>query len=284
MEQAIATGLTQGAAYALIAIGIALVYSVSRVINLSHGVFVVGGILGANSLAAPLGLVGGIVVSVLTCALVAGLIEVVAVRRVTEAPPLSGLLLTVGLAFALQGVLRFVWGPDEISNPPLTEGTSVSVLGASVAPQAFWIVGSAVVITVTLDLGLRRTRLGKTLLACAENPTGARICGVPVPRLRTATFAFAGALGAVAGILLGPLTFVTYESPIPLVLRGLIAAALGGMASVRGAALGGLFLGLAESFAVTYVSSQMKTPITFAVLLLVLIIRPDGFVRRRTSV
>lgn len=282
MEQAVATGLTQGAAYALIAIGIALVFSVSRVLNLTHGAFVVGGIMAADAFSDTLGLVGGIVAALLLAGAVAGVVEVVAIRRVTEAPPMSGLLLTIGLAFAFSGLLRIVWGADEISNPPLSAGSSIEVLGASLAPQAFWVIGVAVVMTILLELCLARTFLGRTLVACAQSPEGARLCGVPVRRLRAGTFAFAGALGALAGVLLGPLTFVTYESPISMVLRGLIAAALGGMSSVRGAALGGLFLGLAESFAVTYLSSQMKTPITFGLLLVVLTILPHGFARKRS--
>lgn len=279
MEQAIVSGLTQGAAYALVATGLALVYSVSRTINLAHGAFVVLGVMAVQTLTAPLGLVGAILVAVVLGGLVACIVEMLAVRHVSDAPPLSGLLLTLGLAFAFQGLLRIIWGPDEFSNEPLTSSRPVDVLGATIPVQAFWLVGITLAVAIALELLVARTFLGRTLVACAQDPQGARLCGIPVSKVRAGTFALAGGLGVLAGILLGPLTFVTYESAINFALLGLIAAALGGMGSVRGAVLGGLFLGLAESFAVTYVSSQMKTPITFAVLLLLLAVRPRGFVR-----
>lgn len=279
MEQAIVSGLTQGAAYALVATGLALVYSVSRTINLAHGAFVVLGVMAVQTLTGPLGLVAAALVAVLLGGVVACAMEMLAVRHVSDAPPLSGLLLTLGLAFGFQGLLRIIWGPDEFSNEPLTSSRPVDVLGATIPVQAFWLVGIALAVAIALELLVARTFLGRTLVACAQDPQGARLCGIPVSKVRAGTFALAGGLGVLAGILLGPLTFVTYESAINFALLGLIAAALGGMGSVRGAVLGGLFLGLAESFAVTYVSSQMKTPITFAVLLLLLAVRPRGFVR-----
>jgi branched-chain amino acid transport system permease protein len=283
MEQAIVSGLTQGAAYALVAVGLALVYSVSRTINLAHGAFVVLGIMLVQALAGPLGLVGAIVVALLLGAAAAAGMEVLAVRRVADAPPLSGLLLTLGLAFAFQGLLRVVFGPDEFSSEPFTASRSVDVLGATIPAQAFWLIGVAVVVSIGLELIVARTFIGRTLVACAQDPAGARLCGIPVARVRAGTYALAGALGVLAGVLLGPLTFVTYESAISFALLGLIAAALGGLGSLRGAVLGGVFLGLAESLAVTYVSSQMKTPITFAVLLVLLTLRPRGFVRGVTA-
>lgn len=279
MEQAIVSGLTQGAAYALVATGLALVYSVSRTINLAHGAFVVLGVLVVQTLTAPLGMVGAVLVAVVLAGVVASAMEVLAVRRVTDAPPVSGLLLTLGLAFAFQGLLRIVWGPDEFSNEPLTSSRPVDVLGATIPAQAFWLVGITLGIAIGLELLVARTFLGRTLVACAQDPRGARLCGIPVSKVRAGTYALSGVLGVLAGILLGPLTFVTYDAAISFALLGLIAAALGGMGSIRGAVLGGLFLGLAESLAVTYVSSQMKTPIAFAVLLVLLAVRPRGFVR-----
>jgi branched-chain amino acid transport system permease protein len=283
MQQAIVSGLTQGAAYALVAVGLALVYSVSRTINLAHGAFVVLGIMLVQALVGPVGLVGAIVVALVLGAAAAAGMEVLAVRRVADAPPLSGLLLTLGLAFAFQGLLRVVFGPDEFSSEPFTASRSVDVLGATIPAQAFWLIGVAVVVSIGLELIVARTFIGRTLVACAQDPAGARLCGIPVARVRAGTYALAGALGVLAGVLLGPLTFVTYESAISFALLGLIAAALGGLGSLRGAVLGGVFLGLAESLAVTYVSSQMKTPITFAVLLVLLTLRPRGFVRGVTA-
>jgi branched-chain amino acid transport system permease protein len=283
MEQAIVSGLTQGAAYALVAVGLALVYSVSRTINLAHGAFVVLGIMLVQVLAGPLGLVGAIVVALALGGAAAVGMEVLAVRRVADAPPLSGLLLTLGLAFAFQGLLRVVFGPDEFSSEPFTSSRSADILGATIPAQAFWLIGVAAAVSIALELIVARTFIGRTLVACAQDPGGARLCGIPVARVRAGTYALAGALGVLAGVLLGPLTFVTYESAISFALLGLIAAALGGLGSLRGAVLGGVFLGLAESLAVTYVSSQMKTPITFAVLLALLTLRPRGFVRGVTA-
>lgn len=279
MTQALAAGLSEGAVYSLIAIGLVLAYSVSGTINLAHGEYFVLAILVAGSLAPTLGLIPAMVVAVLAVAALGAAIYLLILRRVAHTSPTSRLLLTLGIAFALAGLMRLGWGPDERTLAPLVESRSTQLFGAFINPQSFWMWAALALSLVGIALVLRRSFVGRTVVACSENPLGARLCGVSVSTISMATFAAAAALTAVGGVLYGPLTFVTYESGVPFVLRGLIAGALGGLRSIRAAVVGGLFLGLTESLTVTYLSSQLKTPIAFGILLGLLAVRPSGFAK-----
>lgn len=279
MTQALAAGLSEGAVYSLVAVGLVLSYSVSGTINLAHGEYVVLSILLTGSLAPSIGLLPAALVAILAIAALGAATERFLLRRAGSSSPTSRLLLTLGLAFALAGLMRLGWGPDERTVDPLVSSSSVEVIGAFINPQSFWLWGVLILAVAGITTVLRRSFAGRTVVACAENPLGARLCGVSVNTISVMTFAAAAALAALAGVLYGPLTFVTYESGVPFVLRGLIAGALGGLRSIPAAVLGGLFLGLSESLSVTYLSSQLKTPIAFGILLGLLALRPSGFTR-----
>ena len=186
------------------------------------------------------------------------------------------IFLTVGLSIIVRGVIKIVWGKNRMALPPLTPDVPVEILGASVLPQALWILGLTVVAIAILTWFFHRTPLGLSMRAVASNPTAAAVVGIPAGRIRLTSYAIAGALGGLAGVLVTPITTLNYDVGVLLGLKGFAAAILGGFGSFPGAILGGLGLGLLESLSAGYISSAYKDVVAFVVLLLVLFVRPKG--------
>jgi branched-chain amino acid transport system permease protein len=208
--------------------------------------------------------------------LVGALAEFLGLRPSRSRNHLVLILLTIGLSIALRGIMKKVWGKNSLAVPPLTGDTPLTVLGASITPQAVWILLITALTIVLLVLFFRKTTAGLAMRAVASNPTAAAVVGLRVWRVRTLSFALAGALGGLAGVLVTPITTLRYDVGVLLGLKGFSAAILGGFGSFPGAIVGGLSLGLLESLGAAYVSSAWKDTIAFLVLLLVLFVRPTG--------
>jgi branched-chain amino acid transport system permease protein len=186
------------------------------------------------------------------------------------------IFLTVGLSIILRGLMKLIWGKNRMAVPALTADEPVRLLGASVLPQALWIILLTLVAIALLSWFFYRTPLGLSMRAVASNPTAAAVVGIPAGRVRATSFALAGALGGLAGVLVTPITTLSYDVGVLLGLKGFAAAILGGFGSFPGAILGGVGLGLLESLSAGYLSSAYKDVVAFVVLLLVLFVRPKG--------
>jgi len=279
MLQVVIGGITVGAVYALIAVGMSLVYSVSRVINLAQGGFVVLAALMAVALQShvpwPL--------AVDLAAVVAGMSALLAVveRMVIRPATRRGtnervLLVTVGLLQALGGLLLVAWGNLPYTMRPFTGARSLPLAGALVPTQAFWVLGALALSVALLWLLLNRTGMGLTLRATAEKPDAARLMGVDVDRMRMLSFAISGAMAALAGVTIIPLTFAAYDSTTPYAVNGFIAAVLGGLGRMWGAVAGGLLLGLLEGVFGRFISGTMAQVVAIGALILLLLVRPSG--------
>ena len=172
--------------------------------------------------------------------------------------------------------MKLIWGKNRMAVPALFEDEPFRFLGAAILPQAV-----AILVATALAIGLlvyffRGTRLGLAMRAVASNETAAHVVGISVGRTKAASFALAGGLGGLAGVLVTPITTLSYDVGVLLGLKGFAAAILGGFGSFPGAVLGGLGLGLLESLSAGYWSSAYKDVVAFIVLLLVLFIRPKG--------
>jgi branched-chain amino acid transport system permease protein len=172
--------------------------------------------------------------------------------------------------------MQKVWGKNSLAVPPLLGEQPLTVLGATILPQAIWILVATALAITLLVLFFRRTTAGLAMRGVASNPTAAAVVGLTVQRLRTLSFALAGFLGGLAGVLITPITTLRYDVGVLLGLKGFAAAILGGFGSFPGAIVGGITLGLLESLGAAYVSSVWKDTIAFLVLLLVLFVRPHG--------
>ncbi len=276
--QFIFSGLTSGAIYAMLAIGFGVVHNIMGIVNFTQvdfvslgGMLLLGALVGAKL---PMGL--AVLAAVVGVTLTAALVEFLGIRPSRSRNHLVLIFLTIGLSILLRGVMQKVWGKNSLAVPPLSGEQPVTVLGATILPQAIWILLATAVAIGLLVLFFQRTTAGLAMRAVASNPTAAAVVGLTVERLRTLSFALAGFLGGLAGVLITPITTLRYDVGVLLGLKGFAAAILGGFGSFPGAIVGGMALGLLESLGAAYVSSVWKDTIAFLVLLLVLFVRPHG--------
>ena len=276
--QFIFAGLTTGAIYAMLAMGFGVVHNIMGIVNFTQvdfvslgGMLLFGALVGAN-----LPMWAAVVAAVVGVMLTGALVEFLGIRPSRSRNHLVLVFLTIGLSILLRGIMQKVWGKNSLAVPPLAGEQPVTVLGATILPQAIWILLATAVAIGLLVLFFQRTTVGLAMRGVASNPTAAAMVGLTVARLRTLSFALAGFLGGLAGVLITPITTLRYDVGVLLGLKGFAAAILGGFGSFPGAIVGGVALGLLESLGAAYVSSVWKDTIAFLVLLLVLFVRPHG--------
>jgi branched-chain amino acid transport system permease protein len=283
--QYLVAGLTYGAIYAVVAIGFNIVYSATGIINFAQGEFVMLGGMIAVQLSRSLPLPAAIAGAVVATAAVGALLEVALLRWLWKPSVLRMVVITIGASILLREGALFLWGEGVRSLPYFTgdEVSSVAVLGARISPQVFWVLGTVGLIVAALEWFYRRTLLGWEMQACAANKDAAALCGVPVRRLVTLSFALAAAIGALAGAVVSPITYTSYAAGGPLAIKGFTVAILGGLGNSGGAVAAGLALGVVESFAVSVLPAAYKDVVTLTLLLAVLVVRPSGLFSSREA-
>ncbi|MFI5340482.1 MAG: branched-chain amino acid ABC transporter permease [Candidatus Methylomirabilales bacterium] len=283
--QFVFSGLTSGAIYAMVAIGFGVVHNTMGIVNFTQVDFVsLGGMLLYGALvSAQMPMLAALPVAVAGVALAGALVELTGLRPSRSRNQLVLILLTIGLSIVLRGIMQRIWGKNSMAVPPLAGEAPLTVLGASITPQAVWILVITALAMSLLVLFFRKTTAGLAMRAVASNPTAAAVVGLRVQRVRTLSFALAGSLGGLAGVLVTPITTLRYDVGVLLGLKGFAAAVLGGFGSFPGAIVGGIALGLLESLGAAYVSSAWKDTIAFLVLLLVLFARPHGLMGKEAG-
>lgn len=279
--QLVLAGLTIGSIYALIAVGFVTIYNVTGIINFAQGEFAM---LGAMFVAAyhnlGLGLPLAFTLAVGTVTLVGGLMERLTIYPARAASPITLIIITLGADIVLRGAALLAWGTDPYAVPAFTPGPPLLVGGALLTRQALWVMGTAGALLVLLYLFFEHSFLGKAVRACAVNRTGARLVGISPTRMSLLAFALSAALGAVGGIVMAPLTLVSYDMGLMLGLKGFVAAVMGGLVSAPGAVLGGVLLGTLESVGAGVLRAAYKEAIAFLILFLILFLRPAGLLGR----
>lgn len=282
--QALASGVTNGFVYALIGMGLAVVFKGARIINVTQGDFAVVGALVAVLFLQQLqwpywaAIVMGIVAGAFTGWLLDALFVQPMMRR--GAGEESFLLLTIGLAFTLSAAALYFGGRSSHLLPGFGGEEMIELGSAIVRVHALWLVGVASVVVMALRYFYRHTLLGLSVTAASCDPAGAATVGVDVAACRRLTFLLGGALGAIAGILVTPLTAMNYHMGITLTLKGFAAAILGGLVNPFGAIVGGLALGLAESLALVLFPSGYQEAVSMALLILIMLLMPNGILGR----
>jgi branched-chain amino acid transport system permease protein len=280
--QYIFSGITSGSIYALTAMGFTLIFNATEIINFAQGqLLMLGGLMAVSLNGWGLPLWACFVGAVATVAIVSAAFEHLAIRPLLNKGVLAQIIATVGAAFALETAAMMIWGRDARALPPFTGEKPISVGGAAVVPQTLWVVGLTVVIVVSLQFFYRRSLFGKAVRACAVNPTAARLQGISYRRVVLFSFALSGAISAAAGVMITPVSFMSYSSGSLLGLKGFAAATLGGIGNPVGAVLGGFALGILEALGIGVVSAGYKDAIAFVILLLVLFLRPAGLLGAR---
>lgn len=273
-------GLTSGAIYALVALGIVLVYKATGTINFAHGEFLmIAGFL-AYTLYVILGLpyavaMGGAVVVGFCLGAIA---ERVAFRPLMRANMVSLVLATVGTSFILKGAGRTLWGGrgDYLAFPPLLSPDPIMIGDIILVPQQLVVLVGAAIVMGMFALFFRLTRVGKTMQATADNPKAARLVGVRVEQVHMLAFGVGAAVAGAASVLMAPITLLYPDIGFSLFIKGFAAAVLGGLNSMPGALLGGLIIGVVESLAGGYIGTSFLEVSAFVVIMITLIFRPSG--------
>lgn len=282
--QFLASGLTVGAIYALVALGFTLIYNASDVINFAQGEFVMlGGMVTVFATAAGVPLPLAALIAVIVAVMVGLALHRFAIAPARGASAVTLIIITIGASILLRGLAAVIFDKRFHSLPPVAGSKPWLIGGAAILPQSVIVLAATVVIVVLLWALMTRTLVGKALLATAANRLAARLVGINTDRMVGLSFAVSAAIGAVGGILVTPITLTSYDVGTLLALKGFAAAMLGGMGSPLGAVLGGLIVGLLEAFGAGYISSAYKDAIAFLVILGVLFVMPHGLFGR-TSV
>jgi branched-chain amino acid transport system permease protein len=278
IAQFLASGISLGSIYALVAVGFTIIYSATGVINFAQGEFVMLGGLFAATLAgsAHLPLPLACLISVAAVTAIGILFERAVVHPLRGTSVLTMTIATIAGSILLKGIAMFVWGKETYFLPAFSGETPISFLGAAILPQSLWIVGITAMVVAVLSVFFRRAILGKAMRAVAANPAAARLVGIRVGSIILLSFALSAAIGAVGGVIITPVALVDYDRGSLLALKGFAAAVLGGIGSFPGAVAAGLILGVLESLGAGLLSSHYKDAIALVILLAMLFLRPAG--------
>jgi len=284
--QQVVSGLASGGIYASLAVAIVLIYRSTRVINFAQGE------MGMFMTFVALWLIDGgwpywgAFFATLAMAFVGGvLLERIVIRPIESAPPVTVVIVTVGLLIALNGAAFWIWGGETRSFPSAFSTRPIRIGGVAFSIQDFGIIGVSLVAVFLLYLFFRFTKAGLALRAAALNPEASRLVGVRVGWMLALGWGFASVLGALSGMMVAPLVFLDPNMMRGVLLYALAAAILGGLDSPLGAVIGGLALGVGLNLISTYVDfvgDTLKLPVAFAVILGVLLVRPAGLLGRTT--
>ncbi|MEN9396167.1 MAG: hypothetical protein RLZ81_697 [Pseudomonadota bacterium] len=283
LTQFLLTGLTIGAIYALVALGFAIIYNASHVINFAQGEFVmIGGMATVSLIQLGLPLLPAIALAVAAAVLVGMALERFAIEPARGASATTLIIITIGASILLRGLAILVWDKKLHTVPSFSGDTPIQIGQATLLPQSLWVMGITLVIVLLLGWFFGRTLIGKAVLATSHNPVAAQLCGINVRFVLFLSFGLSAGLGAVAGILIAPITLTSWDVGVMLGLKGFAAAILGGLGSGVGAVVGGLVLGIAESLGAGYVSSAYKDAIAFIIILAVLFFMPSGLFGKKS--
>src|SRR5215471_8014770 len=287
--QQLVNGLSLGSIYALIALGYTMVYGVLRLINFAHGdVYMVGAYVGYYLSRRLRGdepsMISALIVmlaSMLACALLGILIERLAYRPVRRESRLTLLITAIGVSLLIENGAQLIFGPDPKFFPSLAPRADFVLEGVRVTSEQITVIAVSFLLMILLRFFILKTRTGKAMRAVSFSLDASRLMGISTDKIIAITFALGSGLAAAAGVLIGmqipkidPLMGIVYG------LKAFVAAVLGGIGNIPGAVLGGLLIGVSEVMVVGYLSSTYRDAIGFGILILVLLLRPQGILGR----
>ena len=283
LGQVVISGILSGALYAMVALGLALIFGVMRIINVAHGPLLMLGAYATFFLYSALGINPYLTVpvSMLVLFAVGVLLERTLVFRVVDAPELSSLLLTFGISIALVNLAQLLFTSDLRSVEYLTGSWVVGPLALSKARVVAFAVASA--LTGLSFLLLQRTRLGKAIRATSQNREVAMVCGIDVRRIHLVTFGLSAALAGAGGALIAVIVAIQPEMGQIWTFKSFLVIVLGGAGNYPGALLGGVLLGLIEQLASLFLTTQLSEVVAYVLLVLILLVRPQGLLGGRQT-
>ena len=275
--QQVFNGLTLGSIYGLVALGLTLVYGILHIPNFAHGALYMVGAFMSYFFMVDMGVHYWVAMagSAVVVALLGIICERLVFHQLRNAPPIHDKIAAIGILLFLEAMVHMFWGSDfrRMSSP---FGGVVNLDGVFLREQGILIIASTVVLVVALNLFLRKTMVGATIIAMAQNREGAFLVGIDANRVAMMTFAISGALAAIAATLYAPLNLVYPAMGHIVIMKAFVIIILGGMGSIPGAIVGGMIIGFAEAFGGYYISDAYKDVIAFALLVVILSVRPQG--------
>ena len=281
------SGISLSSVYAIIALGYTMVYGIAKMLNFAHGdIIMIGGYVSFVAVSS-LGLNPWIamVIAMVVCTLLGVLIERFAYKPLRQATSLAVLITAIGVSYLLQNAALLIWGANPKVYTPIISGT-LNLFGGklSVSYISLLTVAACIIIMIALTVFTSKSKLGKAMRACSEDKGAALLMGINVNRTISLTFAIGSALAAIAGVLLCS----SYPTLMPTTgsmpgIKAFTAAVFGGIGSIPGAFIGGILLGVIEALAKAYISTQLSNSIVFAVLIIVLLVRPVGLLGKKIS-
>ena len=282
--QTLISGLSLGSIYALIALGYTMVYGIAKMLNFAHGDIIMVGAYAVITSILTLNLppVVAILVSIVVCVVLGVTIEFLAYRPLRQAPPLSVLITAIGVSYLLQNLALLIFGSEQKATPTIFKLPTIELGGVYIDGITLITLVVTAIIMICLTLFIGKTRMGKAMRAVSEDKGAAELMGISVNRTITITFAIGSALAAVAALFYG-MSYI-YIRPTTGSMPGIkafTAAVFGGIGSIPGAFLGGILLGVIEALAKAYISMQLANAIVFAVLIVVLLVKPTGLLGKK---
>jgi len=277
----IVSGLATGCIYSLMALSLVIIYNATRTLNFAQGemLMVSTFVAWAVHRAFGLPLIVTLLVAVVAAAALALVLERVVIRRAIGATHWDVLIITLGLSLMLRAGAGIAWTHDEFPFPSFFPSRPIVLGPMRLAPVSLGIIGASLVLMLALAALFRWTRLGRAMRAVAQNQRAARLMGISVERVYSSAWILAAVVGAIAGVLVAPVIFLSSKMGL-LVINGFTAAVLGGFGSMPGAVVGGMLLGVLENLAPLYLPSGIRYSVPFIALVAILLIRPAGLLGR----
>ncbi len=281
-------GISLGSVYAIIALGYTMVYGIAKMLNFAHGDVIMIGAYVSYCATTYMGLnpLLSVVIAMVVCTALGILIEGLAYKPLRKAPALAVLITAIGVSYFLQNSALLIWGSAPKNFSSIVKFDSVSLAGGKliITSESIVTVIACIVIMVALTLFIKKSKMGKAMRAVSEDKGAAELMGINVNLTISVTFAIGSALAAVAGVLLCS----AYPILIPTTgsmpgIKAFTAAVFGGIGSIPGAMLGGILLGIIEIFGRAYISSELADAIVFAVLIVVLLVKPTGLLGKKIN-
>ena len=284
--QYLINGVSIGAVYAIIALGYTMVYGIAKMLNFAHGDVIMVGAYMSYSVTSYLGLptVAGILVAIVVCTLLGMLIEGLAYKPLRGVPSLAVLITAIGVSYFLQNAAQLIWGSAPKNFKSIVTMDPVVLFDGqlTITGEVIYTIAASILIMVALTLFINRSRMGKAMRAVSEDRAAAQLMGINVNQTISTTFAIGSALAAIAGVLLCSTvpTLMPTTGSMPGI-RAFTAAVFGGIGSIPGAMLGGILLGIIETFSKAYLSTQFSDAIVFLVLIVILLVKPAGLLGKQ---
>ena len=286
--QYLINGISIGSVYAIIALGYTMVYGIARMLNFAHGDVIMVGAYMSYCVTSYLGLppAVGVLTAVVVCTLLGVLIEGLAYRPLRGVPSLAVLITAIGVSYFLQNAAQLIFGsaPKNFKSIVAIKPLVLFNGGLTITGEVIVTVAACIVIMIGLTVFTNRTKMGKSMRAVSEDRDAAQLMGINVNRTISVTFAIGSALAAVAGVLLCSTEPTLMPTPGSMPgIRAFTAAVCGGIGSIPGAMLGGILLGVIETFSKAYLSTQFSDAIVFLVLIVILLVKPAGLLGKNVQ-